>query len=96
MANAGQDNTLDTDSVGDACDNCVNVNNDGQADADQNGYGDDCDTPGGSNQDAYVFKHYFIIYCRHKKAVCLKKTREGIHTSFGLPFTLNSKLSYLS
>ena len=52
VQNAGQENVGDSDSVGDACDNCVNVNNDLQEDSDQNGYGDDCDTPGASNQDA--------------------------------------------
>ena len=50
--NPGQENVGDSDSVGDVCDNCVNVNNDLQEDIDQNGYGDDCDTPGASNQDA--------------------------------------------
>ena len=51
VANPGQENTGDTDSVGDACDNCVSVNNDAQIDTDQNGVGDDCDTPGGTNKD---------------------------------------------
>lgn len=52
VANAGQENTGDSDTVGDACDNCVNVDNDSQQDTDQNGYGDACDTPGANNQDA--------------------------------------------
>ena len=50
--NPGQENVGDSDSIGDVCDNCVNVNNDLQEDTDKNGYGDDCGTPGASNQDA--------------------------------------------
>ena len=52
VANAGQENAGDSDTVGDACDNCAGVDNDSQQDSDQNGYGDDCDTPGANNQDA--------------------------------------------
>ncbi|XP_060555809.1 uncharacterized protein LOC132716530 [Ruditapes philippinarum] len=51
VANAGQENSGDSDTVGDACDNCVNVNNDNQLDTDQNGVGDACDTVGGINKD---------------------------------------------
>ena len=55
VSNAGQQNTGDSDNIGDACDNCVYVDNDDQVDTNQNGYGDDCDTPGGSNKDRYVW-----------------------------------------
>ncbi|XP_053385192.1 uncharacterized protein LOC123535922 isoform X1 [Mercenaria mercenaria] len=51
VANAGQENTGDSDTVGDACDNCINVDNDNQLDTDQNGVGDACDTVGGTNKD---------------------------------------------
>ena len=42
MANKDQQNS-DTDSFGDACDNCPNVPNSDQKDTDGNGEGDACD-----------------------------------------------------
>ena len=45
---------MDTDSVGDACDNCPTVNNDDQADHNQDGYGDACVVIGAS--DMYVHR----------------------------------------
>lgn len=42
MANKHQQNS-DTDSFGDACDNCPNVPNIDQKDTDGNGEGDACD-----------------------------------------------------
>lgn len=51
VSNSGQENSGDSDSVGDACDNCLNVDNDSQLDTDQNSIGDACDTVGGTNKD---------------------------------------------
>lgn len=42
MPNKDQQNS-DTDSYGDACDNCPNVPNGDQRDTDTNGVGDSCD-----------------------------------------------------
>ena len=42
MPNKDQQNS-DTDSFGDACDNCPNVPNSDQKDTDTNGQGDACD-----------------------------------------------------
>jgi hypothetical protein len=42
---------LDGDNIGDLCDNCVNVANNGQDDLDQNGFGDSCDPS--QNKDRY-------------------------------------------
>lgn len=52
VTNPSQANTGDSDTVGDECDNCINVDNDDQLDTDQNGVGDACDTVGGTNKDA--------------------------------------------
>lgn len=43
MPNKDQQNS-DTDSYGDACDNCPNVPNGDQLDTDGNGVGDSCDS----------------------------------------------------
>ena len=50
-SNLGQDNTGDSDSVGDACDNCRNVDNDDQLDSNDNWFGDLCDAVGATNMD---------------------------------------------
>ena len=62
VSNSGQENVGDSDIVGDACDNCGTVNNDNQDDVDQNGVGDACVTPGGTNVDGYRQKKSSISY----------------------------------
>ena len=54
MTNSDQSNS-DSDSFGDACDNCPNDDNDAQTDINQNGYGDACDVIGATNVDRWLF-----------------------------------------
>ena len=59
--NPGQENTGDTDSVGDACDNCKKVNNDDQQDFNHNWFGDACETVGGLFIDKWVIISHYIF-----------------------------------